>query len=150
MFLPIALINTYSTYKLVKQEAKLLEDTINSNNDFFTAIATMNFAPDEDHAGSLTSIMEVDEVFSIQDIQEIAKETIIKTIMNFVKDEELLGIVVISCNFVDDNSKVKITLSPAHREMFENDKADLYQSIKLTSIYILIAVIAYFIITKVV
>ena len=127
----IAMYNLFNSYIIFRKEGKLMQNVINENDEFFTAMATMNFSPDEEIPFALTSKMEVNSIFTLEDIQSIARETIIKTVMEFVKSEELLGIVLVKCLFTDDKKHVQITLQPAHYQVFSNDKADLLQSIKI-------------------
>lgn len=145
LFLPIGLYNLYTSYSLLRKEAKLLEDVINENDEFFTAIATMNFAPDNEIPFALSSSMNVDSVFTIDDIQDIVKETIIKTIMEFVKDESLLGIIIVKCLFINKSKGVKVIIQPANYQIFENDKKDVIQSLKIyLGIFLPIILLTYY------
>lgn len=139
LVLPISLYNTYHTYRYMLKEDAIFRQTINENDAFFKAIGTMGFIPDEKHSYILKSKMPVDKIFSLQDVQNIANETIIKAIMEYVKDESLLGIVLVKCDFSATNSEVDISIQPAHYDMYINDKKDLMQSLKLTGLFLLIA-----------
>ena len=133
----IGLYNLIQSRILFRKEGLLLQEVINENDDFFTAMATMNFAPDDKIPFALSSTLEVNKIFTLDDIQSIAKETIIKTIMEFVRDEELLGIVLIKCMFTKNKEEVKIIMQPSHYQIYLNDLKDFKQSLILYATLIL-------------
>lgn len=140
--LPLAIYNTYKTRQILINEHSLLVEAINTNEEFFKAIATMNFTESDKSKYVLTTEMSADPIFTLEEIQTIAKETIIKTILEFVKSEMLLGILIVKCEFVDkDNSVIKILIEPSHYQLYLNDKQDVNTSIKLNSIFISIVVL---------
>jgi hypothetical protein len=102
----------------------------------------MNFTESDKSKYVLSAEMSVDPIFTLEEIQTIAKETIIKTILEFVKSEMLLGILIVKCEFVDkDNSVIKILIEPSHYQLYLNDKQDVNTSIKLNIIFISIVVL---------
>jgi hypothetical protein len=135
--LPLAIYNTYKTRQILINEHSLLVEAINTNEEFFKAIATMNFTESDKSKYVLTTEMSADPIFTLEEIQTIAKETIIKTILEFVKSEMLLGILIVKCEFIDeDNSIVKILIEPSHYQLYLNDKQDVSTSIRLNIIFI--------------
>ena len=143
ILLPIAIYNLLQSYLLLRKEGSLVIEVINENEEFFKAMATMNFSPDDKIPYALSSTMQVDKIFTLEDIQSIAKETIIKTIMEFVKSEELLGIVLVKCLFTSNKEEVKIIIQPAHYQVYANDKTDVLQSIKIWVFLAIMTVITY-------
>lgn len=141
LLLPLAIYNLIQSYLLMKKEGKLFEEVINENDEFFSAMATMNFSPDDKIPFALSSIMPYEKIFTLEEIQEIANETIIKTIIKYVNDETLFGIVLVKCMFAEKNQTVKIIVQPAHYQIYENDRQDVIQSIKIYSVLILLAII---------
>jgi hypothetical protein len=75
--LPLAIYNTYKTKQLLINEHSLLVEAINTNESFFKAIATMNFTESDKSKYVLSAEMSVDPIFTLEEIQTIAKETII-------------------------------------------------------------------------
>lgn len=123
LFLPFAIWNTISSYRLMKKELNLLIEIINSNDDFFKALGTLGFYPSKNRLYFETNL-KVDEHLGNEEVSKIANTTIIAVIMNYVKNESLLGVVNVDCGF-KKKDEVKVILRPSTLKLFYNDCFDL-------------------------
>ena len=128
--LPIAIVNTIQSYSLTRKEFSIIQETINENNDFFKSIATLGFAPKT--MFSMSSILPYDNELTIEDIQTIAQKTIIGVILQYVKDENLLGIVNVDCKI--DKKFIVTTIQPVTLKVLLLDIHDFAISLLLTAV----------------
>lgn len=136
----LPIINCVRSITLTFKEKRIIQDTINSNDEFFKALATMNFVPHGRLFDRLRSIMPHENLYSYAERVEIINKTIIKTIMKYVQDENLLGVLTIDCR--ETRKGLMVTINPRSYVMLVNDLIDLAISlIPLTTITILIRVL---------
>lgn len=128
----ISLWNLYSSYNKSKKEWAILKEIIIKNDDFFKALATLGF---EAKPGifSLISIMPYSEEYSIEDIKKTANITIIGTIMKYVKDENLLGIIHVDCDVQVEKNMIVTTITPTTGSILAADIYDACWSVAITT-----------------
>lgn len=120
--LPLSIYQTIKSYNRSKKEYKFLVETINSNDDFMKALGTLGFYPVENKL-FFESVMPFDKSLSNEEIHKIASTSVISLIMNYVKNESLLGVVNVDC-MLKDTENVKIILRPATYKLYLNDYLD--------------------------
>lgn len=135
--LPIAIWNTFSSYRKTRKEWNLFKDTINSNDQFFKSLATLGFTP---KTFMLETIKEIGEFQTEDEVKEIANRTIINIIMSYVKDEQLLGIISLICVMLNRH-EVKVSIIPSTYAIYLNDRYDLKISLIIWSIITIILLI---------
>lgn len=133
IFLPFALINIFRSSLRLYKEKKIITEVINSNDDFFKALVTLNFSA-IGILGQLVSTMPHDNTLTPEDRLSIINKTIIGVIMKFVNDENLLGILYIDC--IQDSKKVIVSLNPVSMKLIKIDVIDLLYSMFVTAILI--------------
>lgn len=138
MLIPVSIINLMMSYMSVRKEWRIIIDVVNSNNSFFSALATMGFKKPPTGL-MLVSRVPFEHGLTLTEINEIAQKTIIGTVLQFVKDEELLGVVTVDCDI--DRKHVIVSLQPATTKIFLGDMFDFLISILTTSI---ISILLYF------
>lgn len=130
LFLPIAIYNIIYSYRENLKQQKILVNVINSNEDFFKALATYGF--EKNKLFSLSAKFETNLEMEPDEIYDMANKTVILTIKNFVKDEMLFNIIKIE-GYRSQETEVTIEINTASRLLFILDIKILYLSFILTS-----------------
>lgn len=135
LIFPIAIYHIIQSYVRIRQENKLLQQTINDNDEFFKAIGQLGFKPDG-YLGELISIQKFEPGLKLEDINGIAQKTILGVVKKFVQDENLLGIIMVDCRL--DKQHVVTTIRPTTIPVL---LGDLYDAI--ISFFIIVAIILF-------
>ena len=113
------------SYFKLRIEWRAFKESINLNDDFFKVLATLGYTPKGNF--SLEVIKEVDRRYDSEQIQEIAKKNLIVSILEYVKDEQLLGVIQLVCT-MKSRSEVRVTILPTSYSVYLNDRLDLIRS----------------------
>jgi hypothetical protein len=129
ILLPLSIVNVFRSIYMTKREFAIIVESINSNDEFFKSIATLGFIPQK-FIPELIAVLPKDPALTLEEVSDIAKTNIIAIIMQFVKSEQLLGIITVSCEIVRTN--VVIAIRPQHLPIVFQDLHDFAISLCIT------------------
>lgn len=127
----IALYNLLRSYRTSRKEWSIIKETINENDDFFNALATLGFVASP-RTLSLVSVQPYSEEYTFEQVRKIASTTVIAVIMKYVKSENLLGIIHVDCD-IKPNNMIVTTISPNTSSILAADIFDFLWSVSLTA-----------------
>ena len=125
----VAMINLFRSTRKVMNEFKYIKESLNANDAFFGAIATMGFVPRK-WFPELITILPIDDGLTLEEVKDIANKNMIAVILNYVKDEQLLGVLTVKCEVV--KKRVILTIHPSSLQMMFSDIVDFFISIIVT------------------
>lgn len=131
LLLPVAIFNMLASFTLTMKEFRLIKESINSNDEFYKAIATLGFSPNK-WLPELVSILPIQDKLTIDEVRDIANTNIIAIILQFVKSEQLLGIITVKCDIIKNN--VVIFIQPKTLQILIIDIYDTIVAIMFTAI----------------
>lgn len=113
----LSLYNLILSYYVYRQEAKILRDAINDNNDLTDRLLKLNA-----YASRFSSIINihvsyVDAELPVQQLQENVKRNLITLLDNMVISNDLLGVIVIKINQNRSLQRFDVKLQPANTDL---------------------------------
>lgn len=127
LFFVFPIINLYNNIVMVLKERKIFIDELNNNDAFFTSIATLGFLPHKYIKGVFYNKFPFEPGLTLGEIQDISKRSIIGVVMQFAKDHDLLGIIMVESDIVG-NSVITV-IRPATLPTIKINLIDLLYSL---------------------
>lgn len=133
--LPLCIYNLLHSLYIVVKQSNIFKTVINENNDFFTSLVTMGITKDKVFFGYTAKYKYDENLFTdSQMILDTAREKIIDVVMNYVKDDNLLGVIQVGVDIVGD--QVVMYIRPSQWKLFKQDFRDLIRSIIIWAVCI--------------
>lgn len=132
---PLCFYNTMHSLYIVVKQSQIFKSVINENDDFFKSLITMGITKDNFFYGYTAKYKYDETLFTDpQMILETAREKIIDVVMNYVKDDNLLGVIQVGVDIVGDH--VIMYIRPSQWKLFKQDFRDMVRSIAIWTITI--------------
>lgn len=137
---PLAMYYFIVTLFKFRNEHLLIKETLNKNDSFFKALMTLDFKGHKWLPSVFYATLPVDEALSEIDVKDIAQRQIINVVLQYVKNENLLSVMLVYTEI--QNDQVLFMIKPATTDIFLRNALEFGLSFLIWSI----AVISYCII----
>lgn len=114
--LPLAMYYFIVTSLKFRKEHLLIKETLNKNDSFFKALMTLDFKGHQWLPSVFYATLPVDEALSENDVKDIAQRQIINVVLQYVKNENLLSVMLVYTEI--QNGQVLFMIKPATTDLF--------------------------------